>query len=76
MLFDKLSPSADFISKIQLELHLINKNVLYCTHELDKIKKIVTKLEHKIILDNDLQKQVDKYFEDDETSPQTDQDEQ
>jgi len=58
MIFDKLSPTTDFISKIQLELHLINKNVLYCTHELDKIKKIVIRLE----VDHNLQKQVDDYL--------------
>jgi len=72
MLFDNLSPKTDFSSKITLQLDILNKNILYCTHELDKIKKIVTRLEH----DNDLQSTVDKFFEKDETSPQTDSDEQ
>jgi len=62
MLFDKLSPTADFISKIQSDLQLINKNVLYCTHELDKIKKVVTTLLNQA----DLQRQVDEYFNRDE----------
>ncbi len=69
MLFDKLSPTADFISKIQLQLDIVNKNVLYITHMQDKILKLVNKL----VLDRDLQKSVDEYFE--ETSPQTDSDE-
>ncbi len=72
MLFDKLSPNADFTSKIQLELHLINKNVLYCTHELDKIKKILNTL----VTDLGLQRKVDEYFDSKETSPQTESDEQ
>ncbi len=73
--FRNISPIADFYSKIDTDLQLINKNVLYCTHELDKIKKIVVKLENSL----NLQKQVDNYFEEDiesdvrkETSPQTD----
>ncbi len=72
MLFDNLSPKTDFSSKITIQLEILMKNVLYCTHELDKIKKIVTKLE----IDRNLQNTVDKYFERDETSPQTDSDEQ
>jgi len=69
--FNRISPSADFYSKLLLEkLDITNKNVLYCTHELDKIKKIVTTLANS----SNLQKQVDEYFEDDETSPQTDSD--
>ncbi len=77
MLFDKLSPSADFISKIQSTLEILNGNILYITHEVDKIKKIVTKLDNSIAL----QKQVDEYFdergnENIMTPPQTDSDEQ
>ncbi len=41
------------------------KNVLYITHEVDKIKKIVNRIDNTL----GLQKQVDEYF--DETSPQT-----
>ncbi len=72
MLFDKLSPTADFISKIQLDLKTLNGNVLYITHMQDKILKMVNKL----VIDRDLQHTVDKYFEKDETSPQTELDEQ
>jgi len=39
---------------------IISGNVLYITHEIDKIKKICTRLE----LNSNLQKQVDEYFED------------
>ncbi len=67
MLFDNLSPKTDFSSKKQLiKLEIIAGNILYITHEVDKIKKIVTRLELQL----KLQKQVDDYF--DETSHQTD----
>ncbi len=72
MLFDKLSPSADFISKIQSDLLILMKNVLYTTHECDKILKLLKKID----ANTSLQKQVDEYFEKDETSPQTESDEQ
>ncbi len=65
--FKNISPSADFYSK----LDIVNKNVLYTTHMLDKILKILKTLSH----DKDLQDTVDKYF-DEETSPQTESDEQ
>ncbi len=72
MLFDNLSPKTDFSSKITIsKLDILISNVLYCTHELDKIKKLVNKL----VVDKNLQNTVDKYFEQDETSPQTDLDE-
>ncbi len=72
MLFDNLSPKTDFSSKIQLQLDILNKNVLYVTHECDKILKLLKSLS----VDQHLQSTVDKYFERDETSPQTDSDEQ
>ncbi len=60
-------PRADFYSK----LDILNKNVLYVTHQVDKVLKIIKSLE----VNKDLQNQVDQYFEqdpDEETSPQTD----
>ncbi len=73
MLFDNLSPKTDFSSKITIQkLDILMSNVLYITHECDKILKLVNKL----AIDRDLQQTVDKYFERDETSPQTDSDEQ
>ncbi len=69
MLFDNLSPKTDFSSKITIQkLDILMSNVLYITHECDKILKLVNKL----VIDKDLQTTVDKYFERDETSPQTD----
>ncbi len=59
MLFDNLSPKTDFSSKIQLKLEIISGNILYLTHEMDKIHKLVKSLS----LDKSLQKQVDEYFE-------------
>ncbi len=71
MLFDNLSPKTDFSSKITIQkLDILMSNVLYITHECDKILKVVNKL----IIDKNLQQTVDKYF--DETSHQTDSDEQ
>ncbi len=62
--FKNISPNADFYSK----LDIVNKNLLYTTHMCDKIYKILKHLE----TDTGLQQQVDKYFDGDETSPQTD----
>ncbi len=67
MLFNNLSPKTDFSSKLTSNLDILMKNVLYLTHEIDQIKKIVK----AIYDDGQLQKQVDEYFE--ETSPQTEQ---
>ncbi len=52
-----------------IQLTVINKNILYITHEIDSIKKIVNRIENVI----NLQTQVDDYFES-KTSPQTDAD--
>ncbi len=60
----RISPSADFYSKItalELQVSIINKNVLYCTHELDKIYKVLMTL----VADQGVQHQVDDYFEKD-----------
>ncbi len=72
MKFMNLSPDTDFYSKFQSQLTVISGNVLYITHQIDKILKIINKLE----VDKGLQKQVDQYFDEDsdETSPQTDTD--
>ncbi len=72
------STAAD-LSKILPILETIQKNVLYSTHIQDKISSRLSELElimSKYLTNQNLQKQVDQYFEDDETSPQTDPDEQ
>ncbi len=61
------STAADFQKLYQLEL-TTQKNVLYVTHIVDKIVRLLLELKH----DKDLQTTVDKYF--DETSHQTDSD--
>ncbi len=69
--FNRISPNADFYSKLtllEMKLEIMNKNVLYITHECDKILKLLKAADTSA----NLQKQVDEYF-DDETSPQTDQ---
>ncbi len=64
--FNRISPTTDFYSK----LDICNKNILYITHQTDKILKILKEM----TVDKDLQSQVDEYFESDETSPQTESD--
>ncbi len=61
------SADADFQKLYQL-LVTIQKNVLYSTHRID----LVVKELNKVTVDKALQSQVDEYFEDDETSHQTD----
>ncbi len=69
--FNRISPIADFCSKIILldrKLEILNKNVLYITHECDKILKLLKAADNS----KNLQTQVDEYFGDDEeTSQQT-----
>ncbi len=60
------------LQKMFSSIEIIQKNVLYLTYQID----IVNKNLRKTIIDKGLQKQVDQYFEDDETSPQTESDEQ
>ncbi len=64
------SIETDFRNKLQSQLDILMKNVLYITHVVDRIGIIVNELK----IDKGLQKQVDQYFEDDETSPQTESD--
>ncbi len=61
------STTAD-LSKILSILETLQKNTLYLTYRIDSVLKKVNSLD----TDKGLQKQVDAYFEDDETSPQTD----
>ncbi len=60
------------LSKILSILETLQKNILYITYRTDIVLKKVNGLD----ANRNLQKQVDQYFEDDETSPQTDTDEQ
>ncbi len=59
------------LQKMFQSIETIQKNVLYLTHQVDFIRKIIVETKH----DNDLRNQVDKYFSP-ETSHQTDLDEQ
>jgi len=65
------STDADLQKMFQL-LETIQKNGLYCTYRIDSLLKNFEKL----LTDKGLQKQVDEYFENEETSPQTDSEEQ
>ncbi len=66
------SSEPDLKFNIQSQFRIINGNLLYLTREVDKIVRLVSTLS----VDTKLQNTVDKYFEDDETSPQTDPSEQ
>ncbi len=57
MKFPNLSPP-DFNLKLQTNLEILMKNVLYITHELDEVKRLVISLNNS----TNLQKQVDEYF--------------
>ncbi len=66
------SSEPDLKFNLQSQLRILNQNILYLTREVDLIVRMVKQM----TVNKDLQQQVDKYFEDDETSPQTDQKEQ
>ncbi len=63
------STAAD-LQKMFSILENLQKNIVYITYKNDAILKVVKSLENS----RNLQKQVDNYFEDDETSPQTESD--
>ncbi len=63
------SSEPDLKFDLQSQFRVINGNILYLTREVDLIVRLVKQL----AIDKGLQQQVDKYFEDDETSHQTDQ---
>ncbi len=62
------STEAD-LQKMFQSIETIQKNVLYVTYRIDTILKYLSDQK----TDLGLQKQVDEYFDEDETSPQTDQ---
>ncbi len=56
------------LQSIEAKLDSDSKNILYITYRVDKILKEIATLR----IDKSLQSTVDKYFDDEETSPQTD----
>ncbi len=65
------STDAD-LQKMFSILETLQKNIIYITYRVNAVLKSVKTME----TNKGLQKQVDAYFEDDETSPQTDTGEQ
>jgi len=57
------STDADFKKMFQL-IETIQKNVLYSTHQLDFLRKTILELVH----DKDLQRTVDNYFDEKDSS--------
>ncbi len=72
-MFHKLKSQRTLISST-LNLDILNKNILYLTHEVDKCVSMLRRME----LDSHLQKQVDDFYpsppstQSEVTSPQTD----
>ncbi len=64
--------NASDLQKMFSILENLQKNMVYSTYKLDNILKLIKSLH----TDNALQQSVDKYFDNDETSPQTDSEEQ
>ncbi len=64
------SSEPDLKFNIQSQFRIINGNILYLTKEVDQLVRMVKQM----TVNKDLQQQVDKYFDEDETSPQTDSD--
>ncbi len=63
MKFDILSPSRTLNLNSKLDkLDIINKNLLYLTHEVDKCVSMLRRME----VDAKLQKQVTEYFDDEQ----------
>ncbi len=62
------SSEPDLKFNIQSHLKQINDNILYLTREVDQTVRLIKQL----TVNKNLQQQVDKYFDEDETSPQTD----
>ncbi len=63
------SSEPDLKFNIQSQFKIINGNILYLTKEVDQLVRMVKQM----TVNKDLQQQVDKYFDEDETSPQTDE---
>ncbi len=59
MKFVHLSPKTDFSSELQSQLTIINRNILYITHEVDKIYHLIKRIQ----TDESLQKQIDGYYD-------------
>ena len=64
-MFNKLKSPETLVNET-ITLSILNQNILYLTHTMDKCLVVLKEMKH----DKDLQQTVDKYF--DETSPQTD----
>ncbi len=63
MKFDILSPSRTLnLNSKSTQLDIINKNILYLTHEVDKCVAMLRRME----VNANLQKQVDDYFPDED----------
>ncbi len=69
-MFHKLKSQGTLVNST-LNLTILNQNILYLTHEIDDIKRLLTRMNSDAIL----QTQVNGFY-DKATSPQTDSEEQ
>ncbi len=67
MKFDILSPP-DFKSKFQSDLQLINKNILYITHQVDKCVSILKEMQD----DDRLSSTAENYYREKEEDKEPD----
>ncbi len=63
MKFNRLSPTTDFYSKFQSQLNVISGNILYLTHETDKIKKMIDDIFLRIQTNTFYEKKLEEYDE-------------
>ncbi len=67
MKFIHLSPpSADFSSELQSQLRILNGNILYISHEIDKLMTITRGIQTNL----DLKQQTLEYYDEPEDSTQ------
>ncbi len=66
------NPDFRLFETIEFRLDSMNKNILYVTHQVDKLVRMITVLK----MDKNLEYQAQQYYGKEETSHQTDLDEQ
>ncbi len=65
MKFDILSPSRTLnLNSLETKLNILNQNLLYLTHEVDKCVSMLRRME----VNANLQKQVTEYFDDEDNT--------
>ncbi len=66
-MFNKLKSPETLVNET-ITLRILNQNILYLTHTMDKCLYVLKEMQH----DKDLQQTVDKYFDDTQPTPEKD----